>query len=68
MWFINDRGEKEFRGENNNWYAAAAEAKECGYFMEDVEDEQVADEKRSCYNCRYRRWSARSFVCLKINS
>jgi hypothetical protein len=32
-------------------------------FHPDVEEEQVADEDRSCYNCRYRRWTAASFVC-----
>ena len=28
-------------------------------------DEWVADEIRSCYNCRARRWTAASFVCLR---
>jgi hypothetical protein len=32
-------------------------------FHPDVEEELIADEARSCYNCRYRRWTAVSFSC-----
>jgi hypothetical protein len=28
-----------------------------------VEEELVADDPRSCYNCRHRRWTAASFAC-----
>jgi hypothetical protein len=33
-------------------------------FIPDVEEELIADDPRSCYNCRYRRWQADSVVCL----
>lgn len=47
-----------------NWSEAASEARNCNAFLDDVEEEMVADEPRSCYNCRYRRWTAYSFICL----
>lgn len=40
-------------------------AEECSFFQEDDEDEQVSDIFTSCYNCRYRRWTAESFICKK---
>ena len=46
------------------WVAAAMVAGDCATFVPDVEEEQVADEPRSCYNCRYRRWQADSVACL----
>jgi hypothetical protein len=47
-----------------DWAAAARLAGECAIFIPDVEEEQIADEPRSCYNCRYRRWQADSVACL----
>jgi len=47
----------------DEWSGAAHIAAACGSFFPDEEDEQVADELRSCYNCRYRRWTATSFSC-----
>jgi hypothetical protein len=41
-------------------------AEECSFFQEDDEDEQVSDIFPSCYNCRYRRWTAESFICKKV--
>jgi hypothetical protein len=43
----------------------AAEA--CSVFKIDDEDECVDTEIRSCYNCRYRRWTEVSFQCMKKN-
>ena len=63
MWHINQRGERAFAGGNEDWPGAAQVAASCQAFYADVEEEQVADEERSCYNCRYRRWTASSFVC-----
>ena len=63
MWRTDRNGGKEFTPGKENWAAAAAAALECPGFTPDVEEEQVADEPRSCYNCRYRRWSAASFTC-----
>jgi hypothetical protein len=45
---------------------AARIAAACGTFHPDEDDEQVADEPRSCYNCRYRRWTVASFSCCKV--
>ena len=44
---------------------ALAEAKNCTIFTEDSEDECVSDILLSCFNCRYRRWTQESFMCMK---
>lgn len=49
----------------DNWPAAARIAGRCTDFSPDTEEEQVADEALSCYNCRYRRWSASSVDCCR---
>jgi hypothetical protein len=54
--------------EKNDWAEAARIAAGCETFSPDDEDEQVADEPRSCHNCRYRRWTAASFSCCKENT
>jgi hypothetical protein len=46
------------------WGEAAEKAKACRTFLPDVEEELVADEAVSCYNCRYRRWQADAIACL----
>jgi hypothetical protein len=51
-----------------SWAEAADIAEKCSSFVSDVEEEQIADEARSCYNCRYRRWTARSFFCMAATS
>ncbi|MBN9474220.1 MAG: hypothetical protein ABS43_28360 [Bordetella sp. SCN 67-23] len=43
---------------------AAALAARCASFAPDDEDEWAADEARSCFNCRWRRWTPDSFRCL----
>jgi hypothetical protein len=48
----------------DDWAVAAERAKGCRAFRSDVEEEWVADEAVSCYNCRYRRWQAASIACL----
>lgn len=63
MWRETENGEREFRGGKEEWSEAARLATRCASFRPDVEEEQVADEPRSCYNCRYRRWTAASFAC-----
>jgi len=49
----------------DDWAGAARIAAACETFHPDEEDEQVADEPLSCYNCRYRRWTVTSFNCCK---
>jgi len=44
--------------------AATAQAARCPGFTPDDEDEWAADEARSCFNCRWRRWTPASFRCL----
>jgi Leu/Phe-tRNA-protein transferase len=63
MWKI-DGGHKIFRHGQESYARAADIARECAAFRPDVEDEWVADEERSCYNCRMRRWTADAFECL----
>ena len=63
MWSVNQNGAREYAGGQEDWIGAAAQAGGCARFRPDVEEEWVADEARSCYNCRYRRWTACSFSC-----
>lgn len=65
MWNTNDQGEREYSGSKQDWAAVARIAQECTAFKEDDEDEMVAEETISCYNCCYRRWTVKSFVCCK---
>ncbi len=48
-----------------NQEQAASEAKACPLFAEDSPEECVSDCRLSCLNCRYRRWTRKSYVCLK---
>ncbi len=63
MWRIDRNGRREYQGGKEDWPGAARTAACCTTFHPDVEEEQVADEAVSCYNCRYRRWTAASFTC-----
>jgi hypothetical protein len=53
-----------FPAGKEDWTVAARTAARCAAFQPDVEEEQVAEETCSCYNCRYRRWTAVSFTCV----
>ena len=64
MWQVDGMGQRVFAGGREDGRSAAATAGGCTRFRPDDEDEQVADEHLSCYNCRYRRWTTASFVCL----
>lgn len=66
-WVVADDGARIFAGGRTSWGAAAKTARNCAAFVADDEDEWVADENRSCYNCRYRRWTVDSFSCQKID-
>jgi len=63
MWFLNHKGHRLFRHGREDYDAAARAAEACHSFQEDVDEECVTDESRSCYNCRFRRWTADSFQC-----
>ena len=65
MWIEDTNGQRLFSYGHGNWAVAAKAAAACTSFRADDEDEQCAEEdETSCYNCRYRRWTADSFVCL----
>ncbi len=64
MWLKDSEGKKAFRHGHVAFNQASQAAQVCGSFRPDVEEEWVADEERSCYNCRLRRWTAESFDCL----
>lgn len=42
-----------------------ASLKACEKYAGDVEEEHVDKAERSCLNCRYRRWKAVDFSCVK---
>jgi len=58
-------GRKHFKFGRNSYRLAAEAAGQCASFVRDDEDETVTDDNRSCYDCRYRRWTADSFECMK---
>ncbi|MEQ8198181.1 MAG: hypothetical protein ABRQ27_09275 [Clostridiaceae bacterium] len=64
MWFVNDSKQIEFSGGKNNWEETIEQASKCSFFKYDVEDEIIEEDVKSCYNCRFRRWTEKSFVCL----
>ncbi len=63
MWIITEEGSRLFRSGREDFAAAARAALSCAVFRPDEEDEWVTDEECSCYNCRFRRWTADSFMC-----
>lgn len=65
FWIKNKKGQAQFKGGRHDWAQAAAIAGSCPQFLLDDEDELVAEEEHSCYNCRYRRWTEHSFICMK---
>lgn len=64
MWNRDEAGIRHFLGGQEDWLAARAAANLCQGFSADVEEECCDDEALSCYNCRYRRWTADSFACM----
>jgi hypothetical protein len=55
----------EFKYGKTNYANARKSSMKCSWFVMDDEDECVDDELRSCYNCQYRRWTEKSFCCMK---
>lgn len=64
MW-KEENGKTIFTGGKEAYQDVARIAEQCPLFTEDCEEECVTDDPRSCYNCRYRRWTKDSFVCMK---
>lgn len=65
LWEETQSGQRLFIYGREDYAKAAQAARLCAGFKDDDEDEVVSDEDRSCYNCRYRRWTRDSFECLK---
>ena len=63
--WIKENGKALFAGGKDSFEDASRVASQCSLFSEDCEDELVCDDEISCYNCRYRRWTATSFECMK---
>lgn len=64
FWVMKE-GRKVFLGGFYEYEKAALLASHCVSCKPDSEDEQMAEEEVSCYNCRYRRWIQDGFECLK---
>lgn len=65
MTIKQELGQREFEGGREDFARAANIACSCPEFAPDDEDEWAADQERSCYNCRARRWTPDSFICLR---
>lgn len=65
IWIIDEKGQWQYSGGKKDWAQAAEIAAGCPCFAPDHEDEQTAEEEISCYNCRFRRWTASTFICMK---
>lgn len=63
MFRKNEKGQREFCGGLDDSGLAAKIAGMCKNFAEDVEEEMVTEDERSCFNCRLRRWTANTFIC-----
>jgi hypothetical protein len=52
--------------ENEDDYRVASEiAVDCSLYSVDDDDEDYCEGVRTCFNCRYRRWLADGFQCMK---
>ncbi|MDO9491286.1 hypothetical protein [Acetobacterium sp.] len=49
----------------DEWEHAQTMALSCSEFKQDVEEEWLAEETVSCYNCRYRRFVGSGIRCMK---
>lgn len=49
----------------DDWQGGHEIAFTCNEFNPDVEEEWLAEETISCYNCRYRRFISNGIQCLK---
>jgi hypothetical protein len=64
-FYINKNKRPAYQGGQEDWEVAHQIAECCDSFLMDDEDECVSDLSPSCYNCKYRRWTAKSFTCMK---
>lgn len=62
----NQDGNRYFLGGQEAYDEVMIIAKVCPHFVADYEEEWMAEDEISCYNCRYRRWTVDSFMCMKV--
>ena len=65
---IKNSGDLRFRGtveDMEDLLAAETIAGDCSVYSIDDDDEDYCEGTRTCFNCRYRRWLADGFLCLK---
>jgi hypothetical protein len=65
---MKDVGGFRFLGsiENTEDSLSASEiAAKCPAYSVDEDDEDYCEGERTCFNCRYRRWLADGFQCMK---
>ncbi len=65
VWRESELGKYQYTGGKEDWEEVIKIAAGCDEFLIDDEDELVSDEDRSCYNCRFRRWTKESFICMR---
>ncbi len=52
-------------GNTDDLIAASEIARRCAAYSIDDDDEDYCEGARTCFNCRYRRWLADGFQCVK---
>lgn len=62
---LNNSNKSESEGSRYHFQLSSILANNCPNFTLDDDDECVAEETISCLNCRYRKWTQHSFLCLK---
>ncbi|MCX5806015.1 MAG: hypothetical protein NT010_08110 [Proteobacteria bacterium] len=65
---IEESGNIRFCGaveDDEDILAASEIAAKCPAYSIDDDDEDYCDGARTCFNCRYRRWLADGFECMK---
>lgn len=63
MWNI-ENNLKVFKNGQEAYAEVASIASSCPDFTADYEEEWADDEEISCYNCKFRRWTTKSFMCM----
>lgn len=65
---VEDAGRFRFEGsieDREDSIAASEWATKCPAYSIDDDDEDYCEGARTCFNCRYRRWLADGFECMK---
>lgn len=64
--FENIDNKKMFKYGKEAYTKAILQAKNCKNFILDKDEDELvtSTNKNSCYNCLYRRWTQKSFMCM----